>query len=33
MLKRLINRAKKDDRKLAPFIGIGCPAKSKRTDR
>jgi hypothetical protein len=27
MLKRLINRAKKDDRKLAPFIGIGCPGK------
>jgi ROK family len=27
MLKRLINRAKKDGRKLAPFIGIGCPGK------
>lgn len=27
MLKRLINRAKKEDRKLAPFIGIGCPGK------
>jgi hypothetical protein len=25
MLKRLINVAKKDDLKLAPFIGIGCP--------
>jgi hypothetical protein len=27
MLRRLINRAKKDGRKLAPFIGIGCPGK------
>ena len=27
MMKRLINRAKKDGRKLAPFIGIGCPGK------
>jgi predicted NBD/HSP70 family sugar kinase len=27
MLKRLINRAKRDPRKLAPFIGIGCPGK------
>ncbi|RAI40509.1 ROK family protein [Rhodoplanes roseus] len=25
MLKRLINRAAKDDLRLAPFIGIGCP--------
>jgi len=27
MLKRLIKQAKKDDLKLAPFIGIGCPGK------
>ena len=27
MLKRLIERAHKDDIKLAPFIGIGCPGK------
>lgn len=27
MLKRLIAKAKKDDMKLAPFIGIGCPGK------
>jgi ROK family len=27
MLKRLINRAKRSDLKLAPFIGIGCPGK------
>src|SRR5579871_127054 len=27
MLKRLINRAKKSDIKLAPFIGIGCPGR------
>jgi predicted NBD/HSP70 family sugar kinase len=27
MLKRLIAKAKKDDIKLAPFIGIGCPGK------
>ena len=27
MLKRLITRAKKDGRKLAPFIGIGCPGR------
>ena len=27
MLKRLINRAKRSNLKLAPFIGIGCPGK------
>jgi predicted NBD/HSP70 family sugar kinase len=27
MLRRLINRAKKEDLRLAPFIGIGCPGK------
>jgi predicted NBD/HSP70 family sugar kinase len=27
MLKRLINRAKRTNLKLAPFIGIGCPGK------
>ena len=27
MLKRLIERARKEDIKLAPFIGIGCPGK------
>ena len=27
MLQRLINRAKKEDLRLAPFIGIGCPGK------
>jgi predicted NBD/HSP70 family sugar kinase len=27
MLRRLINRADKDDLRLAPFIGIGCPGK------
>jgi ROK family len=27
MLQRLINRAKKDDLQLAPFIGIGCPGR------
>jgi hypothetical protein len=27
MLKRLINRAKRANVKLAPFIGIGCPGK------
>lgn len=27
MLKRLIARAGKDDIRLAPFIGIGCPGK------
>ena len=25
MLKKLIARAEKEDRKLTPFIGIGCP--------
>ena len=27
MLQRLINRAKKEELRLAPFIGIGCPGK------
>jgi len=27
MLRRLINRAKKEELRLAPFIGIGCPGK------
>jgi predicted NBD/HSP70 family sugar kinase len=27
MLKRLIGRAKKGGRKLAPFVGVGCPGK------
>jgi len=27
MLKRLINRAKRANLKLAPFVGIGCPRK------
>jgi hypothetical protein len=27
MLRRLINRAKKEDLRLAPFIGIGCPGR------
>jgi hypothetical protein len=27
MLQRLINRAKKEDLRLAPFIGIGCPGR------
>jgi predicted NBD/HSP70 family sugar kinase len=27
MLRRLINRAKKEDFRLAPFIGIGCPGR------
>jgi predicted NBD/HSP70 family sugar kinase len=27
MLKRLINRSKRANLKLAPFIGIGCPGK------
>ena len=27
MLKRLINRTKRADLKLAPFIGVGCPGK------
>jgi ROK family len=27
MLRRLINRARKDGLRLAPFIGIGCPGK------
>jgi hypothetical protein len=27
MLKRLINRAKRAELKLAPFIGLGCPGK------
>jgi hypothetical protein len=27
MVRRLINRAKKDELKLAPFIGVGCPGK------
>ena len=27
MLRRLINRAKKEDCRLAPFIGIGCPGR------
>jgi predicted NBD/HSP70 family sugar kinase len=27
MLRRLINRAKKDELRLAPFIGIGCPGR------
>ena len=35
MLKRLIKAAKKDDLKLAPFIGIGCPGhdRGRRLDR
>ena len=27
MLRRLISRAKKEDLRLAPFIGIGCPGR------
>jgi predicted NBD/HSP70 family sugar kinase len=27
MLQRLINRAKKEELRLAPFIGIGCPGR------
>jgi ROK family len=27
MLKRLVKRAEKDDLRLAPFIGIGCPGR------
>jgi predicted NBD/HSP70 family sugar kinase len=27
MLRRLINRAKKEELRLAPFIGIGCPGR------
>jgi hypothetical protein len=27
MLKRLVNQAKRRERKLAPFIGIGCPGR------
>jgi len=33
MLKRLINRAEKEELRLAPFIGIGCPGRIDGDDR